>query len=148
MSWYIFAGMSVLCWGTYGVLLHTGQMAMGDPENGRYKAFLFVGLAYLVAGVVGSFLILKFNNADWSFASRGVVWSTAAGIAGALGALGVILAFGPKALLLSSCPSSSRGHPSSTPCWRWSCILLRVGWPRSTGLSYSASPWLLQAVVW
>ena len=96
MSWYIFAGMSVLCWGTYGVLLHTGQMAMGDPENGRYKAFLFVGLAYLVAGVVGSFLILKFNNADWSFASRGVVWSTAAGIAGALGALGVILAFGAK----------------------------------------------------
>ena len=96
MSWYIFAGMSVLCWGTYGVLLHTGQMAMGDPINGRYKAFLFVGVAYLVAGVLGSLLVLKLNNADWSFASRGVVWSTVAGIAGALGALGVILAFGAK----------------------------------------------------
>lgn len=96
MTWYVFAGMSVLCWGTYGVLLHTGQMAMGDPVNGRYKAFMFVGLAYLVAGVLGSLLILKLNNADWSFASKGVVWSTAAGIAGALGALGVILAFGAK----------------------------------------------------
>ena len=96
MTWYVFAGMSVLCWGTYGVLLHTGQMAMGDPVNGRYKAFMFVGLAYLVAGVLGSLLILKLNNADWSFLSKGAVWSTAAGIAGALGALGVILAFGAK----------------------------------------------------
>ena len=96
MTWLIFAAMSVLCWGAYGNLLHTGQMAMADPVNGRYKAFLFVGVAYLLVAVLGSLVILKLNDVQWSFATRGVVWSTVAGIAGALGALGVVLAFGAK----------------------------------------------------
>ena len=96
MNWLLFALMTVACWGLYGIFLHAGQVGMADKELGRYKAFLFVGLAYLVTGVLGSLLVLKLNDADWSFASKGVVWSTAAGIAGAVGALGVILAFGAK----------------------------------------------------
>ena len=96
MTWLIFAALTVLCWGVYGVMLHTGQMAMDDPENGRYKAFLFVGIAYLFAAVFGSLIVLKLNNVEWTFTSRGVMWSTIAGVAGAIGALGVILAFGSK----------------------------------------------------
>ena len=45
MTWLIFALMTVASWGVYGLLLHTGQTSMADPVNGRYKAFLFVGIA-------------------------------------------------------------------------------------------------------
>ena len=96
MTWLIFALLTVASWGLYGVLLHTGQLAMADPENGRYKAFLFVGLAYLLTAVFGSLVVLYFNGANWAYPARGVLWSTAAGIAGAIGALGVRLAFGAK----------------------------------------------------
>ena len=53
LTWLIFAMMTVFSWGVYGVLLHTGQMAMGDAANGRIKAFLFVGVAYLLTAVIG-----------------------------------------------------------------------------------------------
>lgn len=96
MTWLIFALLTVASWGLYGVLLHTGQLAMTDPENGRYKAFLFVGLAYLLAAVFGSLIVLYFNGANWTYPTRGILWSTAAGIVGAIGALGVLLAFGAK----------------------------------------------------
>ena len=96
MTWLIFALLTVASWGLYGVLLHTGQLAMTDPENGRYKAFLFVGLAYLLAAVFGSLIVLYFNDANWTYPARGILWSTAAGIVGAIGALGVLLAFGAK----------------------------------------------------
>ena len=43
--WLLFALMTVVSWGVYGILLHKGQVLMGDPVNGRYKAFLLVGVA-------------------------------------------------------------------------------------------------------
>jgi hypothetical protein len=96
MTWLAFALMTVVCWGVYGVLLHTGQMAMGDPINGRYKAFLFVGIAYLLTAVLAPLAILVANGASWQLPVRGVVWSLVAGVAGAAGAFGVLLAFGAK----------------------------------------------------
>ena len=84
--WLAFAMISVASWGCYGVLLHTGQISMADPENGRYKAFLFVGVAYVLVAVIGSLIILKLNGSDFSFTSKGMVWSTIAGVAGAAGA--------------------------------------------------------------
>ncbi len=96
LTWLMFSMMTVCSWGLYGVLLHTGQMAMGDPVNGRYKAFLFVGLAYLLTAVIGSIIVLVVQGAAWSFTAKGMTWSTIAGIAGALGAFGVLLAFGAK----------------------------------------------------
>ena len=92
LTWLIFALLTVGAWGLYGIFLHTGQIAMGDPENGRYKAFLFVGIAYLVTAVIGSLIVL----ADWTFPTRGLTWSLLAGIVGAIGAFGVLLAFGAK----------------------------------------------------
>jgi drug/metabolite transporter (DMT)-like permease len=96
MTWLLFAMITVGAWGVYGVLLHTGQIAMSDPENGRYKAFLFVGVAYLLTAVIGSIIVLMVNGSDWTFPMRGMTWSTLAGIAGATGAFGVLLAFGAK----------------------------------------------------
>jgi drug/metabolite transporter (DMT)-like permease len=71
-------------------------MAMGDPVNGRYKAFLFVGIAYLLTAVIGSLIVLAANGSDWSFPMKGMSWSLLAGIVGAIGAFGVLLAFGAK----------------------------------------------------
>ncbi len=96
MPWLIFAMMTVCSWGLYGVFLHTGQISMADPINGRYKAFLFVGIAYLMTAVLGSLIVLLVNGASWDFPAKGMTWSILAGVVGALGAFGVLLAFGAK----------------------------------------------------
>ncbi|MCI0414111.1 hypothetical protein L0222_15100 [bacterium] len=95
-TWLWFALMTVVSWGVYGILLHSGQMAMGDPLNGRYKAFLFVGIAYLITAVLAPVFVLKANGASWSFPAKGMWWSLLAGTAGAIGAFCVLLAFGAK----------------------------------------------------
>ena len=82
-TWLGFALMTVVSWGCYGVFLHTGQMGMADPVNGRYKAFLFVGIAYFVTAVLAPLLILKLNGATWTFPVRGLTWSLIAGVVGA-----------------------------------------------------------------
>jgi drug/metabolite transporter (DMT)-like permease len=69
---------------------------MSDPVHGRYKAFLFVGIAYLLTAVIGSAIMLAINGAQWSFPAKGLLWSTLAGLVGAMGAFGVLLAFGAK----------------------------------------------------
>ncbi len=96
LTWLAFALMTVATWGVYGVLLHGGQVSMADPVNGRYKAFLFVGLAYFLTAVVAPLVVLKLNGATWSFPAQGMLWSLLAGIAGAIGAFCVLLAFGAK----------------------------------------------------
>lgn len=88
--------MTVVFWGLYGVLLHTGQMAMADPVHGRYKAFLFVGIAYLLTAVLAPAVLLFAAKASWTFPVKGMTWSLIAGVAGALGAFCVLLAFGAK----------------------------------------------------
>ena len=96
MTWMVFALMTVVSWGVYGVFLHNGQMAMGDPVNGRYKAFLFVGLAYFLTAVLAPLAVLLANGASWQMPVRGMGWSLIAGTVGAIGAFGVLLAFGAK----------------------------------------------------
>ena len=92
----VYALMTVGTWGVYGVLLHTGQMSMGDPVNGRYKAFLFVGIAYFLTAVLAPLVLLWARGASWSMPAAGMSWSLVAGIAGAIGAFCVLLAFGAK----------------------------------------------------
>ena len=95
-AWLIFALLTVLTWGVYGVLLHTGQVGMADPVNGRYKAFLFVGIAYFLTAVLAPLAVLASNGASWKFPAGGMWWSLLAGVAGAAGAFCVLLAFGAK----------------------------------------------------
>ena len=96
MNWLVFALMTVLTWGVYGIFLHTGQMGMGDAANGRYKAFLFVGIAYFLTAVLAPLAVLLLRGANWQYPSSGMLWSLVAGIAGAAGAFCVLLAFGAK----------------------------------------------------
>jgi drug/metabolite transporter (DMT)-like permease len=96
LTWLAFSLLTVASWGVYGIFLHTGQMAMGDPVNGRYKAFLFVGIAYFLTAVLAPLGLLVAKGASWAYPARGMWWSLIAGVVGALGAFGVLLAFGAK----------------------------------------------------
>ena len=96
MTWLAFALLTVFTWGVYGIFLHTGQTSMADPVNGRYKAFLFVGLAYFLTAVLAPLVVLVTHGASWNFPVSGMFWSLLAGIVGAIGAFGVLLAFGAK----------------------------------------------------
>jgi hypothetical protein len=95
-AWLVFSILTVVCWGLYGAFLHAGQTGMNDPINGRYKAFLFVGIAYFLFTVVAPIILLVVRGASWSFTPGGMGWSLFAGILGAAGAFGVLLAFGAK----------------------------------------------------
>ncbi len=82
--------MAALCWGSYGPFLHIGQMKMGGS---RLRPFCCVGLAYFLIAVAVPLAILSAWNEPGQWTAAGTLWSIAAGTAGALGALGIILAF-------------------------------------------------------
>jgi uncharacterized membrane protein YeaQ/YmgE (transglycosylase-associated protein family) len=94
--WLAFAIATVAAWGLYGVLLHLGQLGMADPANGRIKAFLCVGVAYVLVAVLAPVGLLVSAKASWVYPAKGLLFSTLAGVAGAVGALCVLLAFGAK----------------------------------------------------
>jgi len=96
MHWLVFALMTVCSWGLYGIFLHSGQLGMADPVNGRYKAFLFVGIAYFLVAVLAPLGMLVVSGSDWTFPGRGAALSLVAGTVGAIGAFCVLLAFGAK----------------------------------------------------
>jgi uncharacterized membrane protein YeaQ/YmgE (transglycosylase-associated protein family) len=87
---------TVLCWGLYSVLLHKGSQLMtlaGNPDLGsRMKAFLLVGVAYFVVGIVGPMVVMKIKGTPLNFPTGGVVWSFVAGLAGAIGAYFLLMA--------------------------------------------------------
>jgi hypothetical protein len=143
MNWLVFALMTVVSWGLYGAFLHSGQMGMADPVSGRYKAFLFVGLAYFLTAVLAPLLVLKLQGAAWTFPAKGALWSLLAGIVGAVGAFCVLLAFGAKgtppvvmSIVFGGAPVvnalySLALHP---PAGGWSA----VRWPFYVGLLLAA----------
>jgi hypothetical protein len=91
--WLTYSLLTVSMWGLYGILLHNGQTGMNDKANGLFKAFLFVGVAYFLVAIIAPFLLLVLRGANWKYPIDGVSWSIIAGVAGAIGAFGVLLAF-------------------------------------------------------
>ncbi|MDZ4656660.1 MAG: hypothetical protein SH868_03675 [Bythopirellula sp.] len=80
----------ICCWGSYGPVLHIGQAAM---HHSRFRPLICVGLAYfLIAVVVGNLWLAAAGEAS-TFNFTGTFWSLMGGAAGALGALGIIMAF-------------------------------------------------------
>ncbi len=94
--WLLYSLATVLAWGLYGVLLHLGQLGMQDPGQGRIKAFLCVGVAYFLFAVLAPAFVLWRSGVAWSFPVKGACYSTVAGVAGAVGAFCVLLAFGAR----------------------------------------------------
>jgi hypothetical protein len=87
--------LTILCWGMYGPVLQWGQLGMstvpGHPA--LLRPFVCVGLAYFLIGVIvpGIWLYLYGEKGDWTI--NGIGWSLAGGALGAVGALGIIMAF-------------------------------------------------------
>lgn len=82
--------LAALCWGSYGPFLHIGQMKMGGS---RLRPFLCVGIAYLIIAVVLPLMMISARTDNGSYTWLGMTWSIGAGAAGAIGALGIIMAF-------------------------------------------------------
>jgi hypothetical protein len=101
--WQAFVLGTVLAWGVYVPVLHEGQKELGNdrPSAGSVRAFLCVGLAYFLTAVIIPLGLLALNLAggetidfsrDGVFNREGVLFATLGGVAGAAGALGIILA--------------------------------------------------------
>jgi len=86
----LFVAMTAFCWGVYGPLLHKGQMLM---QGSRLRPLICVGVAYFAIAVVVPVLWLQIVGEHGKFTFNGSLWSLAGGAAGAVGALGIILAF-------------------------------------------------------
>jgi hypothetical protein len=83
--------VAALCWGSYGPMLHQGQARMAGS---RLRPFTCVGISYFIIAVAAPLALIANRTVDHgSWTGSGIAWSIAAGTAGALGALGVILAF-------------------------------------------------------
>ncbi len=82
-----------ICWGIYGPILHWGQGEMG----GRWRTFICVGLAYFIVAVIAPVIFMSLTRDEigegYKTNTPGVIWSLLGGALGAVGALGIILAF-------------------------------------------------------
>lgn len=87
--------VTILAWGLYGPVLHEGQAAMaGDTMRyARLRPFVCVGLAYFLIGVIVPAALLKTKGEKGRWTVSGGVMSLVAGALGAIGALGIIMAF-------------------------------------------------------
>lgn len=86
--------LTAFCWGVYGPVLHEGQQGLGIPlQPSSLRPLICVGLAYFAIAVVVPLILLKLKGESGKWTTSGVIWSLGAGIAGALGALGIIVAF-------------------------------------------------------
>jgi hypothetical protein len=102
--WQAFVVGTVLAWGVYVPVLHQGQTELGGgkPGEGSVRAFICVGLAYLLTAVIIPLILmalnlsggeaLTFSTASSAVNWSGIVFATLGGVAGAAGALGIILA--------------------------------------------------------
>lgn len=107
MPWFAYVAGAVLSWGLYGVALHRGQLAIGNP----LKALLCVGIAYVLIAVFVPVGTLGAQGELKGFSPNGSVISTAAGVLGALGAVCIIFAFRAGASPLYVMPLVFGGAP-------------------------------------
>ena len=75
MTWLAFVLGAVLSWGSYGVLLHQGQVKLGNP----LRALLCVGVAYFLIGVLVPIAALSYQATGLrGFTSAGTTAATIA----------------------------------------------------------------------
>ncbi|HWB08814.1 MAG TPA: hypothetical protein VG826_06310 [Pirellulales bacterium] len=86
----LFVALTAACWGVYGPVLRKGQELM---EHSHWRPFICVGLAYFVIAIVVPAMLINLMSEKGRWTPSGTLWSLIAGAAGAIGALGIILAF-------------------------------------------------------
>lgn len=95
-AWLLWVGLAGLAWGTYVPLIaYGGGELVGKPGSlsPRIMAVLCVGMAYFLIGVLFPLFLFFSGRVEWpQLTGTGVVFSSLAGAAGALGAICVIFA--------------------------------------------------------
>lgn len=89
MSWQAYVAGAVLSWGVYGAMLHQGQVKLGSPM----RALLCVGVAYFLIGVLVPVAALLSQDQMRGFNGSGTTAATIAGALGAIGAVCIIYSF-------------------------------------------------------
>jgi hypothetical protein len=107
MKWVVFVAGAVLSWGVYGAMLHQGQVRLGNP----LKALLCVGVAYFLVGVVVPVVTLSSQGNLSGFDQAGTTAATVAGALGALGAVCIIWSFRSGGIPLYVMPLVFGGAP-------------------------------------
>jgi hypothetical protein len=108
MVWLVFVLGAVLSWGSYGVLLHQGQVKLGNP----LRALLCVGVAYFLIGVLVPIAALSLQGTGLrGFTSAGTTAATIAGALGAIGAVCIIYSFRAGGLPIYVMPLVFGGAP-------------------------------------
>jgi hypothetical protein len=86
--------LTAICWGIYGPILHWGQ---GDMGGGRLRTFICVGIAYFLVAIVVPLIFMSISHWEmeekYATTMSGAGWSLLGGALGAVGALGIIMAF-------------------------------------------------------
>lgn len=94
--WIAFVIGAGLCWGTYVPLIAFGGKSLAASPNGvgnRLAAIMCVGGAYVLLAVIIPLLIFMINGTtNLKITNNGLVFSSLAGVAGALGAICVVFA--------------------------------------------------------
>jgi hypothetical protein len=121
--WHAFVIGAILSWGVYVPVLHEGQSALGEggrPSAGALRAFLCVGIAYFITAVLIPLGLFLFNlsggepldfTQDGIFNTRGFLYALLGGVAGAAGALCIILSIKSGGLPLYIAPLVFAGAP-------------------------------------
>lgn len=88
------ACLVALFWGMYGPTLSNARSP--EREWGPFKPYIFIGVAYLVIGIIGGSLMMKFvfhDNFDFTGKyAPAMKWGFLAGCLGAFGALALTFA--------------------------------------------------------
>ena len=88
-SWLPYVVLTVLSWGTYIPTLHKGQAGLAGSG---VHAFLMVGVAYVLVAIAVPGVMVARAGSWHVFTASGVAFTVGAGVLGALGALGIVLA--------------------------------------------------------
>lgn len=92
----LFIALTAFCWGVYGPVLRLGQEGMkvaASDHPPHLRPFICVGVAYFIIAIVVPSVLLRLRGEKGRWTARGTLWSILSGAAGAIGALGIILAF-------------------------------------------------------
>ena len=94
--WLVYVALAGLAWGTYVPIIFYGGGELGGKPLSRMLAILCVGGAYFVLAVLIPlyFLFAGSESDKPTYSTNGLVFSSLAGVAGAVGALCVVFASG------------------------------------------------------
>jgi hypothetical protein len=92
-EWLWYVALAGLAWGTYVPIIFYGGNELGGRPNARLMAILCVGGAYFAIGVVLPLVAFATGWQPWpTVNTTGLIFSSLAGVAGAVGAICVIFA--------------------------------------------------------